>query len=539
VALLAVAATATLVLHRETLGYGFDYDDYHFVRPYARSEVLAAFHGPWDAAGIEVPFYRPLTVALFAARFELFGVNADAYHALSLALTAIAAALAGLLAWQISTRAAGGVLAALLLVAHPALPYSLVAWVTNQMHGIETIAVLCGLTWWHAVRRRPLVWWIPLLALGPAAFLIKEDGIMLLPAVVVIHTLTRWIDPDDTPRIPAWFLGVAIALPAALFLVRREFLHGLGGYHQPTVAAAWSNLTRGLIGVFSLTPADRPWQPLASWLATLLLAAGLLLWRRAGTGTRRLFITGACIAVLFDLPFLFVVKAEQLHLVALGAVLVLTASIMAVADALRGRGLARIVPALAAVTLGSFGLVARDIAHDFDPFGPVVLAHDNIVKDWAAVPPELRDYLIRKRDGDSRVPANPAEAVPVVAFNMHLPEMSRAGVRYRWVSSPSTDVEISPAARDVTIPLRHEIGAFREPAHVSIYADGRRVDDLTLRDDDWHMSRFAVRPSDVSRLRRMHRVYVNLDRVWRPQALIPGSQDTRTLGVQMGEIQIR
>src|SRR5919202_3560495 len=68
--LVVVAAALTLILYKDTLGYGFDYDDYHFIRPYSRAEVLAAFHGPWDATGIEVPFYRPLTVALYAARFH-------------------------------------------------------------------------------------------------------------------------------------------------------------------------------------------------------------------------------------------------------------------------------------------------------------------------------------------------------------------------------------------------------------------------------------------------------------------------------------
>ncbi len=538
--LLAAATAATLLVYRETLGYGFSYDDYHFVRPHSRSEVLAAFRGPWDATGIEVPFYRPLTVAFFAARFELFGLNSYAYHALNLGLVAAAAALAGWLAWRVSRRFGGGLLATLLFAAHPAMPYSLGAWVTNQMHGIEIVVVLAAFAWWHAVRRLVFVWWIPLLALAVVAFLIKEDGIMLLPAVVVIHTLAREIDRDDAARLPLAFLGLSFVLLAALFLARREFLQGLGGYHHPTTAAAWRNLTKGLIGVFSLRPPDRPWQPLASWIAMLVPPIALTLWHRTTTGTRQLFVAGASIAVLFDLPFVFVVKAEQLHLVGLGAVLVLTASLLALADAIPGRATATaLVPALAAATFASFVAVTRDISLDFDPYGPIVKAHDNVVKDWAAVPEELRQYLKRKVAGDGHEPANPAEALALVAFNLHGWETNSAGVRYRWMSSRHVDLEITASAREVTIPLRHEIGAFREPAHVTIYADGRRVDDLTLRDDAWHMSRFAVRPADVPRLRRMHRIELHLDRVWQPQSLIPGSQDTRTLGVQIGELQIR
>ena len=56
--LLLTASIATLAVHRQTLRYGFDYDDYHFVHPYSRADVLRAFHGPWDAARIERPSYR-------------------------------------------------------------------------------------------------------------------------------------------------------------------------------------------------------------------------------------------------------------------------------------------------------------------------------------------------------------------------------------------------------------------------------------------------------------------------------------------------
>ena len=87
---------ATWLVHRETLHYGFEYDDYYFLRPHTLAEVLAAFHGPWDLGGVMVKFYRPLTVVLHAVRFELFGLNAPAHHAVSLTLFAVAASLDGL-----------------------------------------------------------------------------------------------------------------------------------------------------------------------------------------------------------------------------------------------------------------------------------------------------------------------------------------------------------------------------------------------------------------------------------------------------------
>src|SRR4051794_15341809 len=106
-----VAAALTYLQFHHTIGYGFDYDDYHFVRPYSTAEVLRTFCGPWDASGIEVPFYRPLTILLYAVRFAVFGLNSEGYHALSLAMFAVAAVLVGIFATQTFGRAWAGVLA--------------------------------------------------------------------------------------------------------------------------------------------------------------------------------------------------------------------------------------------------------------------------------------------------------------------------------------------------------------------------------------------------------------------------------------------
>ena len=109
VALVVLAAVVTWLVHRETLHYGFEYDDYYFLRPHTLAEVLATFHGPWDVGGVMVKFYRPLTVVLHAIRFELFGLNAPAHHAVSLTLFAVAASLVGWLAYRLTGRAIAAV----------------------------------------------------------------------------------------------------------------------------------------------------------------------------------------------------------------------------------------------------------------------------------------------------------------------------------------------------------------------------------------------------------------------------------------------
>ena len=527
-------------MYSHTIGYGFDYDDYHFIRPYPAAELRAAFSGPWDPAGIEVPFYRPLTIAFYAARFQLFGLNSEAHHAVSLALFALAAMLLGMFVWQCTRRIAVAALGTVLFVVHPAMPYSLVAWITNQMHLIEAIVVLLGLNWWFVVRWKGTAWWIPLLGLAAAAFLIKEDGIMLLPVVVGMHWLRRWTVEPELPHPPLTFLMAAVGLLAALLWTRASALEGLGGYGRPTLSTAWSNYTRGLDRVFRLVPADRPWQPMASWFVTLAPAAAVLSWRRITGPVRYVLVCGALLALAFNLPFIFVTKNEQMHLVATGAVVVLTGAMATVLDSMSRHWRHAAAVVLLSGTM-SMAVVARDISTDFAPFGAIVLSHDDLVKDWAAVPQELREYLRRKlqSDAEGRVSPNPAEALDVVAFGLGGPEETPAGIAYRWMSEPSVEIHVSPDVRRLDIPLRHAIGAFGEPARVEITVNGRLVDERLQENEDWYVTRVVMPQAIPWWTRRMHRVHVRIPQIWRPSEVIPGSTDTRTLGLQIGRMTTR
>ncbi len=319
--LLLVASGSAILLHGSTLLYGFDYDDYHFVRPYSRAEVVAAFHGPWDPAGIERPYYRPLTIAFYGARFEALGINATAHHVLSLSLFSIAAALAGWFAFRLTASSLAGVLTTIVYAAHPAMPYSLVAWVTNQMHLIESIVVLSALIWWDAVRHRGFRWWLPLLGFAVVAFLIKEDGIMLLPAILVLEAIRRLVGDDYRSNVPAAFVVAAAILILLLVGIRGWALASALSERRPSTSIAWHNYVHGLNGLLRLVPADRRWQPAASWFVSVVPLAALALWRRLPKGPRVTLTCGIAITLLFNLPFIFITKAEQMHLVALGAVL--------------------------------------------------------------------------------------------------------------------------------------------------------------------------------------------------------------------------
>jgi hypothetical protein len=324
-----------------------------------------------------------------------------------------------------------------------------------------------------------------------------------------------------------------------LLVARTEALQGLGGYARPNASRAFANFTSGLDRVFRLVPADRPWQMVASWFATLLPVAALVCWRPVRHDVRFALGAGVAIAVLFNLPFVLVTKVEQMHLVALGAAVVLSASALALAELLRVRAFALAVTIAVAAGAAAMAAVARDISTDFDPYGPIVLSHDRIVQQWVAVPHELREYLSQKREHGRLVPANPVDTLDLVLFGVHPPETDPGGLRVRWMSANRTEILVAARARELLIPLRHEAGAFGEPASVEIFANGRRVDSLQLADGGWRMSRIALPPGGIRPLWRTHRVIVSIARAWVPARIIPGSTDTRVLGLQIGEIQLR
>ena len=543
--LLALAGLTTLFVHGETVRYGFDYDDYYFLRPHAAEDVIASLHGPWDLTGVMVKFYRPLTVAFSALRFELFGLNAVAHHTVSLAFFTLAAVMSARLVHRVTGRMTGAILATLFFVCHPAMPYSLVAWVTNQMHLLQILVVLGAMLWWDAIRRRGFTWWIPLLVFGAASFLIKEDGVMLMPAIVVLHEIRRRTVEPDLPRTHLAFAAIAILLVAGLMSWRNHVLGEIGGYTRLTVDKAWWNISSALNGISRLVPADRPWQPAASWWVTLLPLAALAGWKWITRGARYCLAAGAAIALLFALPFAFAAKPEQVYLLGLGFSIVLTGASLALLDLSAYAPAPRMATTAATVIvvagLSSLVVVSRDITRDFAPFGPIVLSHDDIVRTWAFVPPELSDYLVRKREpaAPARLSSNPLDEVTVVTYNTHGRDVTPDGVPYMWMDRRRSEIHVIGSTRTITIPLRHAIEAFREPAHVRIEADGRLVDELDMKSSEWRHSTIALRPSDVPTIGRLHRIRITIDKVWRPSEVIPGSSDGRLLGLQIGTPVLR
>ena len=118
-------------------------------------------------------------------------------------------------------------------------------------------------------------------------------------------------------------------------------------------------------------------------------------------------------------------------------------------------------------------------------------------------------------------------------------ERSPDGIAYRWMSGPRTEMLIRDGTRKLTIPLRHAFEVFREPARVRITTDGRVVDEMVLNTPEWRVSTTSIISDRTPALMRMHRVVITIDHAWRPMQVVPGSRDDRTLGLQIGDVQLR
>jgi hypothetical protein len=93
--------------------------------------------------------------------------------------------------------------------------------------------------------------------------------------------------------------------------------------------------------------------------------------------------------------------------------------------------------------------------------------------------------------------------------------------------------------RKIEIPMRHAFEALRQPATAVIEVDGRVLDRITFADGEWRRSSLILRPEDARPLQRMHQVVIRVDRTWVPADLFPGAQDRRTLGLQIGDIELK
>lgn len=528
VGFLAAGILLSAAQYGATLSYGFHYDDYHFVRPYTVGEVIDSFSGPWDRTGIEVPFFRPLTVAFYAARFHLLRMDDTAYHLASVVLFGLAGAIGAIFAARVSGAMTAGLWFILFWTAHPSLPVSLVVWITNQMHLVESVLLFCALLYWWRIRAstRPLLW-LPLYVFQVLIFMVKEDGILLLPFLILCHTTYRLL-VDKTCRHVHWTVVVSSAVLLGLLVYGRSVaLGGLGGYGPPKSRAdMWANLLKGPTRAFLLRPTPTASHVFQAWFVAIALVCGAAVSVLRDRRAAFLICTGTSMALLFNMPFALVTKAEQYHFIGAGSVMALAGAM----DALTRRVPVALRFAAAPVALAAvvaMSATSRGLAGFYEPFSPLTLSRDEIVLTWAAVPDEIKEWLAAKPH--SRSGAGIAESVPYIVFGAGGKEQDRDGHTYRWTSD-RTVILVNNRVNRVDLTVRAlMLEQPRRPFLVDFRVEGTTVVSLKLSDDALRRLPIPMWRSNGSP-RRMHLMECLVDHTW-----VPGPADNRRLGIVMYE----
>jgi hypothetical protein len=534
--MLAAATLGVAAVYLHTIDFGFNYDDYHVVRPWTWSEAAQVLRGSWDPTRIEVPFYRPVSAWWYALRFHLFGLNAPAQRFVTLAGMIVCAVLTGLYVWRDTRRRRSAFVATSLYAVHPLLPYSQGAWLTNQMHLLASLAVLTGLLIWQRARGRTAWAWWPVFAVQVVGFGVKEDTLMLLPLVLTLTVVrARLVGDVRPPRAGVWVAGATVV--AGLPLLRHAMLGQLGGYGTPTVAQGWANFRRGLDAV-RLAGSRRPLEIASSVFVTVAFVGGSLaaLFRRTTPGSY-LLASGFLIVLFFNVPFVFVTKAEQRHLLALGSVIALTGAI----DVLIESVTVTLVRRSVAVILGLGALtlvpVARSVTADFAPCSGYTLYTDGIVTGWWVVPPEIKKWLEAKPDAcrAGSLVALP-DALPSVTW-AYDQEIDETGRPFRWTSDHAMTF-VALGARQLVFAVRGATASAAQPIHVRV--QGPATDrTLRLTDSQWVSVEVPLRPTILAHLRRTHRVDLAVSPTFVPRERDRDNPDTRHLGVQIRILEPR
>lgn len=506
--LLAPAALGVALTYADTLSRGLWWDDYLALRPRTWAEIGGAFHGTWDPAGLWPVFYRPLTIAYYALGFQLFGLNAWALHVVSLVELTAAAWLLALFVLGETRSPWLAAVAAVLFGVHPAIAHAEGPWFFLQNHLLCTLVVIGALLVWQRRRERSSIggWW-PIWVLTAAGVLIQEDMVMLAPALVGARWLRARVIGDMRPprRSLVVFAG---ALGAGLFALRYACLGEVGGRGLPTAPALAMNIARLLARVlFVFQRQQLPANLIASAVSSGCLIAGGWITiahirkRRRGVPLPEaaLGVTGVSLFALFALPLLLLSSPSRYHLLALAAVLILSAATSALWRALQPR-VGTVVCAVAAVAgLASLLAAGRTALDPLRPCAPELLGTDAEMAGLAQVPLELRQWLARKPAA-----CQAGQYQPVIA--------SLETVTWRALNADGfAAVALVTRQMDVATVLLRVRGASHDaPVTLVLSANGVDVSVLPLTTDAWQSVPVTFPSSLLAHLRGMHRLDVRV-----------------------------
>ncbi len=399
-----------LIVYGETLGYKFDYDDYHQVRPHSLAEIFNSFTGNWDALGIERPFYRPITLTYYAVRFFFIGYNPFFHHLLSLVFFSIISLQIYQLLYIHTQNSRFSYLAMVMWICHPYLAHSAVVWATNQMHLLSLMVLLAA--WKSMIRsysgpplRLAYIYGWQLLA-----FLIKEDGIMIPVVLFPIWLFDNYGESAfPRPHIKSWLIWLGVPfMTSLLFIFRRYFLGNVGGYNQ----FALGRIPDTLVKILTLSQASKHYTLYHFWitrsaqfftLAVLVigLTAIFFQYKKSMFPFTRLLVAGLSILIGFNMLTVFSTKIYQWHMQSLGHVLLLSTCTWAIIRLLIFYSINRKLRLTGLGVIGfgilSLLLTTRILASTFAPFTYQTIQHDLKVLQWKLDLSQRHiDYLLQK-----------------------------------------------------------------------------------------------------------------------------------------------
>ena len=406
--LFALGAVAAVALtHAQVLGLEFRADDYAILRPWTGAEVREALVGSWSGTrAFQDPYHRPIAGLYHAAISTIFGLHAPAMHLVSLVeLAAVVFLLTGIVRRE-TTRLGVAALSAAVYLTNPLLRDSTSSWIFNQYQLVALLLTGAAVLIWQRRRTaaRPAAWW-PIFALAAVGWYVKEDTIMLLPALLAAQTLrAKRLGDGPAPSRALWIASAAMLV--ALVAVRIALL-------PPFAALAERNPLQAQEVATSLAYAiGRPFfarvhahlAPVGTALLLTLLGAAVASFRTRHDGALRLTILGGALLVGAALPLMFQpgLGTTRVHLVLFASAIVGAGGIAQLGAWLsHARAFWLRAAAAVAVIAGLWSLhgAALGVQHDlYAPCSPVQLEADAQVIAWPVVPEPTRRWLIEKAE---------------------------------------------------------------------------------------------------------------------------------------------
>jgi hypothetical protein len=121
-----------------------------------------------------------------------------------------------------------------------------------------------------------------------------------------------------------------------------------------------------------------------------------------------------------------------------------------------------------------------------------------------------------------------------VSYGFHRWERDPAGRRFRWTGRRAR-LHVPAHAELIELPLRGMTAVTGKGIEVELSVDGRIVQRVWLADDSWRQVAIQMHTGTSTDVRRID---LRPSATFVPRESLPGSTDSRELGVQVGEVEV-